>query len=69
MRALSYPVKQIVENAGKEGSVVINKISEQESVNYGYNAATDMFVDMMQEGIIDPKKVERVALSEAISLA
>jgi len=69
MRALSYPVKQIVENAGKEGSVVINKIIEHIDINFGYNAASDEFVDMMKEWIIDPKKVERVALSEAISLA
>lgn len=69
MKALSYSVRQIVENAGKEGSVVINKILENADINYGYNAATDEFVDMMEVGIIDPKKVERVALSEAISLA
>jgi len=49
MRALSYPVKQIVENAGKEGSVVINKIIEHIDINFGYNAASDEFVDMMKE--------------------
>lgn len=69
MRALSYPLRQIVENAGKEGSVIINKILESSDVNFGYNAASDEYVDMMQTGIIDPKKVERVALEEAISLA
>jgi len=68
-RALSYPVRQIVENAGKEGSVVINKILESSDINFWYNAATDEYVDMMQAWIIDPKKVERVALEEAISLA
>lgn len=69
MRALSYPLRQIVENAGKEGSVVINKILESSDINFWYNAATDEYVDMMQAWIIDPKKVERVALEEAISLA
>lgn len=68
-KALSYPIKQIVENSGKEGSVIVSKVSESENVNYGYNAASDEYADMMQEGIIDPKKVERVALNEAISLA
>nr|MDD3719751.1 chaperonin GroEL [Candidatus Gracilibacteria bacterium] len=68
-QALSYPIRQIVENAGKEGSVVINKIVEEKSVNFGYNAANDTYVDMISNGIIDPKKVERVALEEAISLA
>ncbi len=68
-RALSYPLRQIVENAGKEGSVIINKILESQDKDFGYNAATDEYVDMMQAGIIDPKKVERVALQEAISLA
>jgi chaperonin GroEL len=67
--ALVYPVKQIVENAGKEGSIIVNKIMENENVNFGYNAATDMYVDMVQTGIIDPKKVARVAMEEAISLA
>lgn len=68
-RSLSYPVKQIAENAGKEWSVVINKIVESSDINYGYDAASDQYVDMMSQWIIDPKKVERVALLEAISLA
>ena len=49
--------------------MVINKILESSDVNFGYNAASDEYVDMMHTGIIDPKKVERVALEEAISLA
>ncbi len=69
MHALSYPIKQIVENAWKEGSVVMNKISENNDVNFGYDAATDTYVNMLEAGIIDPAKVERVALEEAISLA
>lgn len=68
-QALSYPIRQIVENAWKEWSVVINKIIEEKSVNYWYNAANDTYVDMISTWIIDPKKVERVALEEAISLA
>lgn len=67
--ALSYPVRQIVENAWKEWSVIINKIMENSDVNYWYDAANDKYVDMVASGIIDPKKVERVALEEAISLA
>ncbi|MDA9128855.1 chaperonin GroEL [Candidatus Gracilibacteria bacterium] len=68
-QALSYPLKQISENAGKEGSVIINKVTESEDIHFGYNALTDEFVDMMSEGIIDPKKVARIALTEAISLS
>ena len=67
--ALSYPIKQIVENAGKEGSVIINKIEENTDINFWYDAARDEYTDMMKAGIIDPKKVERVAMEEAISLA
>jgi chaperonin GroEL len=69
MHSLTYPVKQIVENAGKEGAVIINKIQENESINFGYDAANDTYVDMVKTGIIDPTMVERVALEEAISLA
>ncbi len=69
MQALSYPIRQIAENAGKEGSVIANKVLEENNIHFGYNAASDSFVDMMQEGIIDPKKVERIALFEAVSLA
>ncbi len=69
LKALSYPIKQIVENAWKEWSVVINKIAESKDANYWYDAAKDEYVDMVEVWIIDPKKVERVALEEAISLA
>lgn len=67
--ALSYPLKQIVENAGKESQVITNKVLENSSSNFWYDAAKDQYVDMIESGIIDPKKVERVALEEAISLA
>ncbi len=67
--ALVYPMKQIVDNAWKESGVVINKVMENDNINYGYNAANDTFVDMIESWIIDPMKVERVALEESISLA
>jgi chaperonin GroEL len=67
--ALSYPLRQIVENAWKESSVVINKVLENSDINFWYDAAWDAYVDMINAWIIDPKKVERVALEEAISLA
>jgi len=68
-KALIYPVKQIVENAWKEWSVVINKILESGEVDFWYDAASDKYVNMISAWIIDPKKVVRVALEEAISLA
>ena len=68
-KALSYPIKQIAENAGKEWSVIINKVIENSDINFWYDAANDNFVNMIETWIIDPKKVERVALEEAISLA
>lgn len=68
-KALSYPLKQIAENAWKEWSIILNKVIESNDPNYWYDAAKDEFVDMIQSWIIDPKKVERVALEEAISLA
>jgi len=67
--ALSYPLKQIAENAGKEPSVVAAEVEKNSDANYGYDAAKDAYVDMIAAGIIDPKKVERVALEEAVSLA
>ena len=67
--ALNYPVKQIVSNAWKEWSVVVNKILENSSDSFWYDAANDEYVDMIKAWIIDPKKVERIALIESISLA
>ncbi|HET8855684.1 MAG TPA: chaperonin GroEL, partial [Salinimicrobium sp.] len=67
-RALESPLRTIVENAGGEGSVVINKVLEGEG-NYGYDAKSNSFVDMLKAGIIDPKKVTRVALENAASVA
>ncbi len=67
-RAIESPLRTIVENAGGEGSVVINKVLEGKK-DFGYDAKTDTFVDMMKAGIIDPKKVTRVALENAASVA
>ena len=67
-RAIESPLRTIVENAGLEGSVVVAKVSEGKE-NFGYNAKTDEYVDMLKAGIIDPKKVTRVALENAASVA
>jgi chaperonin GroEL len=67
-RAVEAPLRTIVENAGLEGSVVVAKVSEGKG-NFGYNAKTDEYVDMLKAGIIDPKKVTRVALENAASVA
>ncbi len=67
-RAVESPLRTIVENAGLEGSVVVAKVAEG-SGDFGYNAKTDQYVDMLAAGIIDPKKVTRVALENAASVA
>lgn len=67
-RALESPLRTIVENAGEEGSVVLNKVLEGKK-NYGYDAKSETYVDMLKEGIIDPTKVTRIALENAASVA
>jgi chaperonin GroEL len=67
-RAVESPLRTIVENSGLEGSVVVAKVAEGKA-NFGYNAKTDEYVDMLKAGIIDPKKVTRVALENAASVA
>ena len=67
-KAIEAPLRTIVENAGGEGSVVINKVMEGKK-DFGYDAKNDAYVDMLQAGIIDPKKVTRVALENAASVA
>ncbi|PQJ80522.1 chaperonin GroEL [Polaribacter porphyrae] len=67
-KAIESPLRTIVENAGGEGSVVINKVLEGKK-NFGYDAKTETYVDMLEAGIIDPKKVTRVALENAASVA
>jgi chaperonin GroEL len=66
--AIEAPLRTIVENAGGEGSVVINKIKENKG-NYGYNARTDVYEDLFEAGVIDPTKVTRLALENAASIA
>ena len=67
-RAIEEPLRQIVENAGVEASVVVNKIREGKG-DFGYNARTGEFVRMYEAGVIDPTKVARVALENAASVA
>ncbi len=67
-RAIEEPLRQIVENAGGEGAVVVQKVKEGEG-NYGYNARTDVYEDLFKAGVIDPAKVARVALENAASIA
>ncbi|MGG6230283.1 chaperonin GroEL [Tenacibaculum sp. SDUM215027] len=67
-KAIESPLRTIVENAGGEGSVVINKVLEGNK-NFGYDAKSEEYVDMLEAGIIDPKKVTRVALENAASVA
>ncbi|WP_026711922.1 chaperonin GroEL [Flavobacterium filum] len=67
-RAVEAPLRTIVENAGLEGSVVVAKVAEGKG-DFGYNAKSDEYVDMLKAGIIDPKKVTRVALENAASVA
>src|SRR4026209_2785101 len=69
MRALEDEMRQIVENSGAEPSVVLNKVGEGKGVNYGYNAQTDEFGDLVEMGVIDPTKVVRFALQNAASVA
>jgi len=68
-RALEEPIRQIVENAGLEGSVIVEKVKAETVATRGYDAETMEYVDMLQAGIIDPTKVERVALQNAASIA
>ncbi len=68
LRAMEEPLRQIVANAGGEPSVILNKVAEQQG-NFGYNAATDTFGDMIEMGILDPTKVTRTALQNAASIA
>jgi len=68
-RALKYPTQKIAENAGQEGSVIINKVLEHPEFQYGYDAAKNEFTDLVAAGIIDPTKVPRTALENATSIA
>ncbi|MBL8638769.1 MAG: chaperonin GroEL [Alphaproteobacteria bacterium] len=68
-RAIQSPIRQIVENAGKEGSIVVGKLLEQQDCSYGYDAQNDTYCDLVKAGIIDPVKVVRSALQNAASVA
>ena len=68
-KAIERPVRQIAENAGVDGSVIVGKLLEQDNLNYGYNAATGNFTDLVKDGIIDPTKVVRSAIQDAASVA
>ena len=69
LKALEAPLRQIVQNSGGEGSIVVGKITEHKSQTYGFNAQTDQYVDMFEAGIVDPAKVVRTALQDAASVA
>ena len=69
LRALEAPLRQIVENAGVESSVVVGKLIEANKPGYGFNAQTETYCDLVKEGIIDPTKVVRTALQDAASVA
>ncbi|HEX2269443.1 MAG TPA: chaperonin GroEL [Pyrinomonadaceae bacterium] len=68
-RALEEPLRQIVQNAGKEGAVVVERVRTEKNENVGFNAATETFEDLVRAGVIDPAKVTRTALQNAASIA
>ena len=68
-RALEEPLRQIAQNAGVEGAVVISRVRAEKGENYGYNAETDSYGDLVKDGVIDPAKVTRIALQNAASIA
>ncbi len=68
-RALEEPIRMIAENAGAEGAIVVGKVKESKDKNFGYNAQTDKFEDLVAAGVIDPTKVTRMALQNASSIA
>ncbi|MDX1674051.1 MAG: chaperonin GroEL, partial [Longimicrobiales bacterium] len=69
LRSLSEPLKLIANNAGKEGSIVVERVKESDDVNFGYNAQTDVYEDLVEAGVIDPTKVTRTALQNAASIS
>jgi chaperonin GroEL len=68
-RALEEPIRMIAQNAGAEGSIVVARVKESKDKNFGYNAATDNYEDLVKAGVIDPTKVTRTALQNAASIA
>jgi len=69
LRAIKAPMKQIATNAGFDAGVVVNEVEKADNENFGFNAATGEYVDMFEAGIVDPAKVERVAMQNAVSVA
>jgi chaperonin GroEL len=69
LKAIEMPLRQIAENSGVEGSIVVNKILESKSETYGFDAQSEEYVDMLDKGIVDPAKVVRAALQDAASVA
>lgn len=69
LKALEAPIRQIATNAGLEGSIIVDKLLRANKPNYGFDAATEEYVDMLESGIVDPAKVTRSALENAISVA
>jgi chaperonin GroEL len=69
LRALEEPIRQIANNAGQEGSIVVARVRESSDANFGYNAQTDVYEDLVEAGVIDPTKVTRTALQNAASIA
>lgn len=68
-KALSYPTRQVVQNAGYDGSVVVSEILANENPNYGFEINSHQYTDMIKAGILDPAKVLRIALQKAASVA
>jgi chaperonin GroEL len=68
-RALEEPLRKIAENAGKEGAVIVERVKSEKGANVGFNAATEVFEDLVKAGVIDPAKVSRTALQNAASIA
>jgi chaperonin GroEL len=68
-RAITEPLRQIVENAGEEGAVVLGKVNDSKDINFGYNAQTGEYEDLVKAGVLDPTKVVRTALTNAGSIA
>ncbi len=69
LKALEAPIRQIAENSGVEGSIVVGRILDNKSQTFGFNAQTEEYVDMLEAGIVDPAKVVRTALQDAASIA
>ncbi|HZA93725.1 MAG TPA: TCP-1/cpn60 chaperonin family protein, partial [Gemmatimonadales bacterium] len=69
LKALEAPIRQIAENSGVEGSIVVGRVTDNKSDTFGFNAQTEEFVDMLEAGIVDPAKVVRTALQNAASVA